>query len=120
MLRKIDDLTADPANPRRLTEAAAAGLAASMLELGDVGGIVWNRRTGHLVAGHARVAQLRAAGATEWEDGGDGAGAIVHPATGARFPVRIVEWDRATARAALVAANNPAIAGDFTAELAAG
>ena len=56
MLRKIDDLTADPANPRRLTEAAAAGLSASMLELGDVGGIVWNRRTGHLVAGHARVA----------------------------------------------------------------
>jgi hypothetical protein len=33
----------------------------------------------------------------------------------AEFPVRIVEWDEATERMANLAANNPEIAGEFTA-----
>jgi hypothetical protein len=77
-----------------------------MARFGDLSGIVWNSRTGHLVAGHQRVAELRRRGAVL--EGG----AVV--AAGERFPVRVVDWPLADEQAANLAANNPAIAGEFT------
>ena len=111
----VADLAPDPRNPRRITDEAASGLAESMRRFGDIALIVWNRTTGHLVAGHQRMAQLRAAGATEWTLDGD-RGYIEHPTTHERFSVRVVEWDETTERAANLAANNPSIGGEFTAD----
>ena len=52
-------LTGDPANPREISESAAAGLGYSMAEFGDLSGITYNLRTGELVAGHQRMGQIR-------------------------------------------------------------
>jgi DNA modification methylase len=111
--RDIADLAPDPRNPRRITAEAAAGLGESLRRFGDIAGITWNRRTGHLVTGHQRIAQLRAAGATEWIVDGERRW-IEHPATGERFSVRVVDWDEQTERQANIAANNPSIGGEFT------
>ncbi|MFH1571083.1 MAG: hypothetical protein ABIL09_24025 [Gemmatimonadota bacterium] len=106
---KLSDLAAAPYNPRRITEPAAAGLAASMAAFGDIAGLTWNVRTGHLVAGHQRAAQLRRRyGDLDLVDG-----ALVAP-DGQRWPVRVVDWDEATERAANIAANSPTISGEWT------
>lgn len=104
-LRSIEDLKPAPYNPRKISKKAATGLGASIKKFGDLSSIVWNKRTGHLVAGHRRLEQLQKAGAKLV------AGAVV--ARGKTFPVRIVDWDAKTEKAANVAANNPHIAGDF-------
>ena len=45
----ITDLTPDPANPRRMTDEASAGLARSTERFGDLSGIVFNDRTQQLM-----------------------------------------------------------------------
>jgi hypothetical protein len=114
--QSIDVLAADPENARFISPEALDGLAASMQTFGDLSGLVWNSRSGHLVAGHQRMQNLRAAGATTWTRLSATAGVVVHPQTGERFPVRIVDWDATQERMANLAANNPEIAGTFTAE----
>ena len=107
-LATLDDLRPDPENPREISAEALDGLAVSVAEFGDISGIVWNARTGHLVAGHQRVKALVSKGATL---------DVSVPALvmeGAVFPVRVVDWDQMMERAANVTANNPHIAGDFT------
>jgi ParB-like chromosome segregation protein Spo0J len=108
-------LKPDPVNPRRISPEALAGLGISAEEFGDLGTIVWNERSGELVCGHQRMEVLRQAGAQEWEREGD-RGVVVHPKTGERFPVRIVDWDETKQRMANLVANSPEIAGDFTEE----
>jgi DNA modification methylase len=95
-----------------MPEENLAGLGVSLQDFGDLSGIVWNRRTGQLVAGHQRVKALRAAGVKDWTLDGD-AGAVVHPKTRERFPVRVVDWDEITQRAANITANNPQISGEW-------
>jgi len=111
-------LNPDKQNARVITEEALAGLSVSVEEFGDLSGIVWNERTGELVCGHQRVETLRRAGAVEWhrETGTTDRAWIVHPKTGARFPIRIVDWDPMRQRMANLVANNTAIAGEFTPE----
>jgi site-specific DNA-methyltransferase (adenine-specific) len=109
---RLDEMSPDPNNPRQIEPSAAAGLAASLEKFGDLS-MVFNVRSGQWVAGHQRVAQLKAAGATEVVREGD-RGYIVHPKTGERFFVRIVDWSAETQRKANLAANNPRIAGTFT------
>jgi DNA modification methylase len=48
-------LTANPANFRRHPEGQRRALRASLEEHGAVAGPIWNRKTGHLIDGHARV-----------------------------------------------------------------
>ncbi len=111
----LANLKAAPWNPRSISPEALAGLTASLGEFGDISGLVWNRRSGNLVAGHQRLKALR-------EKHGDGlkmeGGAVVTP-DGERFPVRVVDWPAAKEKAANVAANNPHLAGEFTDGLAA-
>jgi hypothetical protein len=107
-------LKAAPNNWRRIDSAAAAGLGVSMETFGDLSGIVFNKRSGNLVAGHQRVTELRAAGAKDWTRESKTAGWIVHPKTKERFPIRIVDWDEPTEIMANIAANNPALQGEFT------
>jgi len=111
----ISDLKPAPYNPRKITDQALGALQTSLTEFGDISGLVWNQRTGHLVAGHQRLAALRKAH-------GDGLtmedGAVVTP-TGERFVVRTVDWPEAREKAANVAANSPYLGGEFDdAELA--
>jgi hypothetical protein len=61
---RLDDMAADPDNPRAIDDAAASGLAKSLETFGDLS-MVFNLRSGQWVAGHQRIAQLKAAGATE-------------------------------------------------------
>lgn len=110
-------LKADPKNARTIEAPGLRGLGVSMETFGDLSGIVWNERTGHLVAGHQRMNRLRAAGAEDWVREGD-RGVITHPKTGERFGIRIVDWDETTERMANLTANNPAIQGEFTEEAA--
>lgn len=112
-MMKLSELKPAAYNPRTISAQAFTGLKFSLAEFGDISGIVFNRTTGNLVAGHQRVKALH----EQYGDlnfNGDG---IVTP-NGERFAVRFVEWPLAKERAANVAANAPTIAGEFTAELA--
>ncbi len=106
-LDRLEDLRAAEYNPRTITEVAAGGLRKSIEKFGDLAGITWNARSGRLVTGHQRVGQLMAAGAKLVD------GALVLP-SGERFPVRVVDWDARTEKAANVAANSAAIQGQWT------
>ena len=107
--RTIADLKPAPYNPRRIDEPSMAALGVSLAEFGDISGIVWNRRTGRLVAGHQRIEVLKKKhGANLRLDDG----AVVAP-DGGRFPVRVVDWPETTERAANMAANSPLLAGMF-------
>lgn len=110
-------LKADPQNARTIEAPALRGLGVSMETFGDLSGIVWNERTGHLVAGHQRMNRLKAAGVDEWVREGN-AGLITHPKTKEVFTIRVVDWDPTTERMANLTANNPQIQGDFTEEAA--
>ena len=105
----LDDLRPAAYNPRKIDAESLAGLGVSLREFGDISGLVWNSRTGNLVAGHQRLAALKAEYGDELAMDGE---AVVAP-TGERFPVRVVDWDEKTEKAANVAANNPHIAGEF-------
>lgn len=87
-------------NPRAMTEAARAGLRASLTTFGLVQPIVWNSRSGRVVGGHQRLTELVAQG--------------VHVTD-----VVVVDLDDERERALNVTLNNPAIAGDFTADVGA-
>jgi ParB-like chromosome segregation protein Spo0J len=112
----IKTLHSDPDNPRQISSRALAGLGTSTSKFGDLSGIVFNKRTGCLVAGHQRVKVLRQAGAKVWVTESETQGYILHPESGHRFNVRIVDWDEVTERAANLTANNPEISGTYTDE----
>lgn len=110
---KLTDLKGAPYNPRKISTEAFVGLSKSLGRFGDISGIVFNTRTGRLVAGHQRVTALR-------ELHGDlkvERERILLP-TGESFRVRMVDWDEATERLANVAANNPLLGGEFTDDIA--
>lgn len=106
----LGDLQPADYNPRKISAEAAAGLALSLDKFGDISGIVWNKRTGRVVAGHQRIEQLRQQGAQLVD------GALVTK-RGGRFSVRVVDWDESTEKAANIAANNPHIGGEWTENL---
>jgi len=111
-LSTLADLESAPYNPRRIEEKALAGLGYSMAEFGDLSGVVFNERTGHLVAGHQRVKSMRAKyGNLEIVDG------QIRTPEGHAFAVRVVDWPVKKEKAANVAANNKAISGVFTQDL---
>lgn len=109
-IASVDDLSPCPYNPRTITDKAFGGLEKSLTEFGDLSGIVWNARTGQLVAGHQRLRALREmhGNRLEFRDG-----CVVTP-EGEWFRVRVVNWEKMKADAAMVAANNENIAGDWT------
>jgi len=105
----LSDLTAAPYNPRTISDTAMGGLQASMDAFGDVSGLVFNRTTGRLVAGHQRVQSLL-------RQHGDLAidGDMIRTPDGVEFRIRFVDWDELREKAANVTANNPFIQGEFT------
>ncbi len=113
-------------NPRKITDAQARDLARSMDEDGDLSGIVFNVRSGHLVGGHKRIDHIRATfpeGAIVVEarqtkpnkQGTVGHGYVEHE--GERFAVRLVDFGDEREMRASVKANR--LGGEFdTAALA--
>jgi hypothetical protein len=57
-----EELIANLANWRRHPQAQRAAIAAALGTVGWVQRVIWNRRTGHLLDGHARVEEARARG----------------------------------------------------------
>ena len=108
---KFKDLQPDPENPREISGDALEALKKSLHEFGDLSGIVFNERTGELVAGHQRVKSLR--DAHEIDDNTDIADGITLP-SGDVLAVRVVDWPRERQRLANIVANSPFIAGNFT------
>ena len=112
-LKRIEDLKPAPYNPREIEPEAAAGLKASVTQFGDLSGIVWNSRTGHLVCGHQRLKALQDARATFSPGIPEEHEAACFTLKDREFFVRVVDWDEPTERAANVTANNPHISGQF-------
>ena len=110
----LADLTSAPYNPRTINAKALDGLGYSMAEFGDLSGIVLNRRTGHLVAGHQRVKSLRA---RYGDIAIDPATHTIRTPEGHTFAVRLVDWPVRQEKAANVAANAPTIQGQWTQDL---
>lgn len=121
-------LPAAPYNPRKISAEALKGLKASLVTFGDLSGVVFNRRTKHLVCGHQRSASLGDLdlSAIAWgepyrvtlgEEGkrfaSDERHGVVSLPDGARLNVREVNWPLPFEKAANVAANNPHIGGEW-------
>lgn len=95
---KVADLRPADYNPRAITDAALAGLGASVDRFGMVEPPVYNKRTGNLVGGHQRLKVLLDRG-TRITD------------------VVVVDLDEVEEKALNVSLNNPEIAGTFTDDL---
>jgi hypothetical protein len=91
---KLGELLPAEYNPRKISDRAMKGLRASLERFGELGGIVWNRRTGRLVGGHQRVKALAALGVADAE-------------------VRVVDIDATEEKAANLALNHPGIGGEW-------
>lgn len=52
---ELSDLKPNPKNPRKITDKKLKALKKALEEFGDLGGIVFNKRTQRLVGGHMRV-----------------------------------------------------------------
>lgn len=103
---KLSDLHPNDENPRKITEKKLKQLQKSLKEFGDLGGIVFNRRTGHLVGGHQRIKVFETAGSTS-VDARDGMGWVTLD-NGVRFSYREVDWPETKEKAANIAANKGA------------
>lgn len=112
MNMKVKDLRPAGYNPRKISDAQAAALKQALEVFGDLGGIVFNRKTGNLVGGHQRIKALD----PEWPitiapNDGDaldkcgtvGRGFIETPF--GKLDFRVVDWDMNVEKAANVAAN---------------
>lgn len=113
-LTTIADLKPAAYNPRSIDEATKQGLGISLKKFGDLSQITWNKRSGVLVGGHQRMDQLKTQYGDKLQLHVDGDRAMLITPEGNEFPVRIVDWDEMTERAANLAANNPALQGQFT------
>lgn len=55
---KIKDLTPNVKNPRKISDKKRAALKASVEKFGDLGCLVYNRRTEQMIAGHQRTSGI--------------------------------------------------------------
>lgn len=107
-MTKISDLSPAPFNPRDISEEALKSLARSMIEFGDLSGIVVNVRSGNMVSGHQRIKGLGSDLSIETEPASDSVGTV---AIGyvlspfGRWQYREVDWPEQKEVAACIAAN---------------
>ena len=108
---KLSELQPHPGNPRKITDDQLKRLQKSLEKFGDLSGIVFNKRTGHVVGGHQRLKVLPKDAEIVIEkthaiptDSGTVAEGYVN-IRGERFGYRCVNWDEDTEKAANLAAN---------------
>lgn len=58
----ISDLKGADYNPRTITEKGLNNLSESLLEFGDLSGVVFNRYSGNLISGHQRIETIHRGG----------------------------------------------------------
>lgn len=63
--KNLDDLKANPKNPRTIDKHDYAALVVSIKKFGDLSGIVLNVRTGQLVGGHQRTEAFKRMGGSK-------------------------------------------------------
>lgn len=113
------DLNVDNSNPRTITETRTKKLTRSLKEFGDLGGIIYNRRTQSLVGGHQRRNILPEKSRVflcekfepPTEIGTTGVGYI--QIEDELYAYREVDWSRERQIAANIAANNTEVGGEF-------
>lgn len=106
---KVKDLKPADYNPRVISEERLRMLGKSMREFGDLSGVVFNIKTGHLVGGHQRIKHLD----PEWnivkercmDDTGSVAQGYIETPNG-RLNYREVKWPLEKEIQANIAANN--------------
>lgn len=109
----LERLAHTPYNPRRPweSEQKASDFKRSLEEFGDLSGIVFNVRTGHLVGGNKRTEAFQDAkerSITITSDVSDQQGSVRYGfvlVDGNRFAYREVDWDERKEKAANLAAN---------------
>lgn len=111
---KIEDLKANPMNPRTISNEKSAALKKAMDKFGDLGGIIFNIKSKQLVGGHQRTSLLKNAIieiTTKYDKPtktGTVAEGYIETNKGDRFSYREVSWDENIERAANLAANKNA------------
>jgi DNA modification methylase len=108
---KVRDLTPNPENPRVITPERLAWLKKSLDEFGDLGCVVFNRKTRRLVGGHQRLGVIPPDSEIVYEEkytqankqGTVAEGVIT--IDGERYKYREVEWGVKKEKAANIAAN---------------
>lgn len=120
---KPEELNSYHKNPRKMKGKMNDLLESSLVEYGDLSGIVFNQRTKELVGGHQRTRLLKDDSSIEMleefspakEDGTVGYGFLVR--NGQKFALRIVDWDETKHARANVIANK--IKGDWDMDILA-
>lgn len=108
---QVADLKPNKRNPRKISAEKKAMLSKAIEEFGDLGGIIFNKRTGQLVGGHQRVSVIPKDAAVEIEHkykkptrtGTTAEGHIV--IKGEKFKYREVDWPLEREETANIAAN---------------
>lgn len=124
--KNINELNANPQNPRTISKQDFASLKKSITEFGDLSGVVLNVTTNQLVGGHQRVEAFKALGKdarveiaqrlqTPTKAGTIAIGFVM--LNGERYGYREVQWDLTRELAANIAANR--ISGQFDVDLLA-
>jgi DNA modification methylase len=99
---KLSDLAQNPKNPRKASKDKLKALERSLKEFGDLGCIVFNRRTNRLIGGHQRQKVMDG----ELIRTGTNEGYVLF--NGESFKYREVDWDESKELAANLAANQGA------------
>lgn len=124
--KNIDDLKANPKNPRTINKHDYEALVASLKEFGDLSGIVFNTVTGQLVGGHQRTEAFKRMGGKRQviithrfaEPNRQGTVALGYvDYDNEQFSYREVQWDVNKEKSANIAANR--IQGQFDLDLLA-
>jgi hypothetical protein len=104
----VKNLSPAPYNPRKITEKQLVMLKKSMVEFGDLSGIVKNVKTGNLVGGHQRVKNLDPSWPIVSKPHIDKTGTValgyIETPSG-RWSYREVDWPEKKEAAANIAAN---------------
>lgn len=112
----LQSLRANPDNPRTITPQKARALKKALIKYGDLGCVIFNKKTGHVVSGHQRLDALKADpnGRLDIEKTfqaptktGTVAEGIIF-ANGERYHYREVQWDDKTEKGAALACNTNA------------
>lgn len=110
---KLQELSGNPQNPRKISPKKLEMLRKSITEFGSLDGFIFNNRLDRLIGGHQRQDLFKDAmiTITRRHDAPTGTGTTAEgyvEINGERFPYREVDWDDAKDKAANIAANKGA------------
>jgi hypothetical protein len=111
LAKKLSDLSANPRNPRKISEKQLEMLKKSLDEYGDLSGICYNRKTHHTFGGHQRIKVLPPDSdiiIMQTYDSPTRCGTVAEGhvvISGEKYKYREVDWPEQKELAAMIAAN---------------